>query len=100
MRNKNILYAIVAVILVVVIYGLFAMRRRVAANSPPQSASNCPDVSGRVLPQCELERRRPESGRRYCPRGVCAEGLTPVPDFKTAYMICVPEGQSAEQACP
>lgn len=61
--------------------------------------SRCPDVSSRVLPACEMERRRPEGGRTYCPRGVCAEGLEPVPDFATAYMICVPKGESAESAC-
>lgn len=60
----------------------------------------CPDVSDNVLPACEMERRREEAGRSYCPRGVCAEGLEALPDFKTAYMICVPKGQTVEQACP
>jgi hypothetical protein len=60
----------------------------------------CPDVSDNVLPACEMERRREEAGRTYCPRGVCGEGLEALPDFKTAYMICVPKGQTVEQACP
>jgi len=62
--------------------------------------SGCPDVSDNVLPACEMERRREENGRTYCPRGVCGEGLEAVPDFKTAYMICVPKGKGVQEACP
>lgn len=64
------------------------------------NGGGCPDVSDNVLPACEMQRRREEAGRTYCPRGVCAEGLEAVPDFKTAYMICVPKGQTVEDACP
>lgn len=60
----------------------------------------CPDVTDNVLPACELERRRDEAGRSYCPRGVCGEGLVAVPDFKTAYTICVPQGARLEDVCP
>jgi len=63
-------------------------------------ASSCPDVSGNVLPACEMERRRPEAGRTYCKRGVCGKGLKAVPDLYTAYMICVPEGKTVDEACP
>jgi len=60
----------------------------------------CPNVSKNILPKCELQRRRPEAGRTYCPRGVCAKGLEPVEDFKTAYMICIPKGSDVETECP
>lgn len=69
-------------------------------NNGKNNGGGCPDVSDNVLPACEMERRREEAGRTYCPRGVCAEGLEAVPDFKTAYMICVPKGQTVEDACP
>lgn len=60
----------------------------------------CPDVTKNVLPACELERRQDEGDRSYCPRGVCAEGLVAVPDTKTAYTICIPEGKGVEEVCP
>lgn len=63
-------------------------------------SGGCPDVTDNVLPACELERRRDEAGRSYCPRGVCGEGLVAVPDFKTAYTICVPQGARLEDVCP
>jgi len=69
-------------------------------NGGNTEGSGCPDVSDNVLPACEMERRREESGRTYCQRGVCGEGLEAVPDFKTAYMICVPKGKSVQEACP
>lgn len=69
-------------------------------NNGASNGSACPDVSDNVLPACEMERRRDEGDRSYCPRGVCGEGLVAVPDFKTAYMICVPEGKGVEEACP
>ena len=62
--------------------------------------TGCPDVSKNILPACELERRQDEGDRSYCPRGVCAEGLIAVPDTKTAYTICIPEGKGVEEACP
>lgn len=64
------------------------------------NTGGCPDVTDNVLPACELERRRDEAGRSYCPRGVCGEGLVAVPDFKTAYTICVPQGARLEDVCP
>lgn len=70
------------------------------AGAPLLGAMGCPDVSGNVLPVCGLERRRPEAGRTYCKRGVCAPGLEAVPDVKTAYTICVPKGKAVEEACP
>jgi len=66
----------------------------------PNDNGGCPDVTDNVLPACELERRRDEAGRSYCPRGVCGEGLVAVPDFKTAYTICVPQGARLEDVCP
>jgi hypothetical protein len=66
----------------------------------PNDSGGCPDVTDNVLPACELERRRDEAGRSYCPRGVCGEGLVAVPDFKTAYTICVPQGARLEDVCP
>lgn len=70
------------------------------AGGSNNNAGGCPDVTDNVLPACELERRRDEAGRSYCPRGVCGEGLVAVPDFKTAYTICVPQGAKLEDVCP
>lgn len=81
------------------------LARRLRRSQPVQDVLmrvgfGCPNVSDRVLPACELQRRRPEAGRTYCPRGVCAAGLEAVPDDVTAYTICVPEGKSVAEACP
>lgn len=91
--------AVVAVVAVVVAM-LLARRSRRVQDVLMRVGFGCPNVSGRVLPACELERRRPEAGRTYCPRGVCGPGLVAVPDDVTAYTICVPKGKSVAEACP
>lgn len=97
--NWTVLLAI-ALVFVVVIVVWRARRRTPPALGARLQSGACPDVSDNVLPQCELERRRPEAGRTYCRRGVCGPGLEAVPDAVTAYTICVPEGKTVEEACP
>ena len=100
MQYRWLVFLIIAVIVAYVAYQIIMKRKAGYKDVPMIRASSCPDVSDNVLPACELERRRPEAGRTYCKRGVCGKGLKAVPDLYTAYMICVPEGKSVDEACP
>lgn len=97
-------FLIAGTVLAVALFVYQVIRRRVTRDVPMgktrSGSSSCPDVSDNILPACEMERRRPEAGRTYCKRGVCGKGLKAVPDPYTAYMICVPEGKSVDEACP
>jgi hypothetical protein len=96
MKNMQPAVCLGVVVLVVVVAVWLGGR----LGAPLLGAMGCPNVSGNVLPVCGLERRRPEAGRTYCKRGVCAPGLEAVPDSKTAYTVCVPRGKTVEEACP
>mgnify|MGYP006352410321 CR=1 FL=1 len=104
-RQLKIFIALLLVIVMAVLMyaywvGLLNIRYSQLPGIIDRNNRRCPNVSSRILPACELERRRPEMGRTYCPRGVCAEGLKAVPDTKTAYMICIPQDSTVEVACP
>ena len=101
MQYGWILVTLIAIAVGLVAYRVIIIQRNQIKDIPMiNTPSSCPDVSDNILPACELERRRPEAGRTYCKRGVCGKGLKAVPDLYTAYMICVPEGKSVDEACP
>jgi hypothetical protein len=104
-RQVKIFLALLLVVLLGALFaafwsGLFPIGATKAPGRTPKNSGRCPNVSARVLPACQLERRRPEGGHTFCPRGVCAPGLKSVPDTKTAYMICIPKNSTVDEACP